>query len=298
MSQNTDQELEQALDSVKPQSFAILLYSTLIFIVVWGIIGFIPWWVENGYFWTLNRDTSDAGRFGDSFGFVNSLLSALALAGVVASLWLQRLELTEQRKELKITRLEIKKSTEAEEKTAKELNLQSKLATIQAFQSSLQGLYDFGTYMDGTGEQTKRRRGHYYITIASLYRLELLKSLHDETKLQSLVKCFNEAMTALEKLLLDHLKVNNIITNIEPHMPNRQFKVTDEAQTSQMLEKLQDPDNSRLFDDYLGYPFSYPEILKQSNDSDLDAALAIENKLLDIRNKINDKINQLMIARN
>lgn len=41
-----------------------------------------------------------AGSFGDSYGYVNSLLSSLALAGAIAAIFLQTLELRWQREEL------------------------------------------------------------------------------------------------------------------------------------------------------------------------------------------------------
>lgn len=49
---------------------------------------------------------SDRGAFGDKFGFVNSIFSGAALAGIILSIFLQRHELSLQRKELIDTRNE------------------------------------------------------------------------------------------------------------------------------------------------------------------------------------------------
>jgi hypothetical protein len=51
----------------------------------------------------------NAGLWGDSFDFVNALLSALAFAGVV-TLWVQRRELQLQREELQLNRAEMEEN--------------------------------------------------------------------------------------------------------------------------------------------------------------------------------------------
>jgi hypothetical protein len=60
----------------------------------------------------LFPDLLNAGLFGDSFGAIQALFSALALAGVVLAIFLQSRELSLQRSELKFTRAEIGKQTE------------------------------------------------------------------------------------------------------------------------------------------------------------------------------------------
>ncbi|MCD2260206.1 putative phage abortive infection protein [Psychroserpens luteolus] len=51
---------------------------------------------------------TDRGAFGDKFGFINSLFSGLALAGIIYSIFLQQKELSLQRTELKETKEEFK----------------------------------------------------------------------------------------------------------------------------------------------------------------------------------------------
>jgi hypothetical protein len=63
-----------------------------------GLFGFVllVWYVMGGKptkDWypapQENRVTDDAGKFGDSYGYVNSLLSSLAVIGVLYTLWMQ-----------------------------------------------------------------------------------------------------------------------------------------------------------------------------------------------------------------
>lgn len=63
-------------------------------------------WVYSGF-----TDWSERGQFGDMFGAVNALFSALAFSGVVYAILLQRQELTLQRRELQLTRAQIAEQT-------------------------------------------------------------------------------------------------------------------------------------------------------------------------------------------
>ncbi len=81
----------------------------LLLLLVWLVLG-----VGNYCVWCLGESSDGASKFGESFGFVNSLFSGLALVGVVAAIILQRKELTLQRAELKMTREELAKSATAQ----------------------------------------------------------------------------------------------------------------------------------------------------------------------------------------
>ena len=75
-----------------------LIFFALLGVVVFYFvaIGFLPY--------LLHKDPANAGTFGDSFGFINSLFSALAFAGVVYAIYLQTNELKAQRQELETSR--------------------------------------------------------------------------------------------------------------------------------------------------------------------------------------------------
>ncbi len=56
-------------------------------------------WVATG--WVL-YPRQDRGTIRDMFGAVNALFSGLAFAGIIYTVWLQRMELQLQRKELRL----------------------------------------------------------------------------------------------------------------------------------------------------------------------------------------------------
>ncbi len=70
---------------------------------------------------------TDRGAFGDMFGAVNALFSALAFGGVIYAILLQRKELSLQREELELTRKELEKSADAQKKSSLLLEKQVKL---------------------------------------------------------------------------------------------------------------------------------------------------------------------------
>ena len=61
------------------------------------------------------NNKNDAGIYGDSYGYVNSLFSGLAAGGVVFAIILQTLELGLQRRELEENREELRRSAVAQE---------------------------------------------------------------------------------------------------------------------------------------------------------------------------------------
>ncbi len=84
-------------------------------------------------YWQLTERWIDCqeqrGLFGDSFGGLNALFAGLAFAGVIVALFMQR-------KELKLQREELTKSTEALQVSSasskKNLNLQKTIAQVSA----------------------------------------------------------------------------------------------------------------------------------------------------------------------
>lgn len=90
----------------------LILYSYYRFVTCW-----LPTWLERA-------------QFGDMFGGTNALFSGLALAGVVAAIWLQRKELALQRLELRETRRELARTAVAQIKSANLIEEQYKLARL------------------------------------------------------------------------------------------------------------------------------------------------------------------------
>ena len=74
-------------------------------LAVWaGGAWFMRWYAVT---YRSSFDNVTAGTFGDSFGAVNALISALAFGGVIVSFWLQRKEYELQRKDLKLQYAEL-----------------------------------------------------------------------------------------------------------------------------------------------------------------------------------------------
>jgi hypothetical protein len=82
----------------------------------------------------------DRALFGDSFGFVNTIFSGLALFAISYSLLTQIRSFSLQQEDLKLTREELKKTAEAQIESQKQLEKQVK---IMAYQSMISAYSDF-----------------------------------------------------------------------------------------------------------------------------------------------------------
>lgn len=103
----------------------------LIGILIGGVLfAVIGLWFYLGHLPTRTRASFEAaGQFGDSFGYVNSLFSGLALAGVIIAILLQTKELNLQRFELEQTTDALKQSAAAHQEAQDSLKLQTFLNT-------------------------------------------------------------------------------------------------------------------------------------------------------------------------
>ncbi len=72
------------------------------FLIIGIIIVIFVWFGLSG--WIINTYGKDAGTFGDAFGAVNALFSALAFSFLIFTSLMQKRELEYQRRELKLTR--------------------------------------------------------------------------------------------------------------------------------------------------------------------------------------------------
>lgn len=77
-----------------------------------------------------------AALYGDSFGFLNGIVSGLAFAALVLTLLMQREELELQRQELASTREELARTANAQEKTEFHLRLSTYLDTLESLRSA------------------------------------------------------------------------------------------------------------------------------------------------------------------
>lgn len=93
------------------------------------IVGFIAFvvltWLGLGYYASTLKNP---GTFGDMFGAVNALFSGLAFAGLIFTIWQQRIELRLQRQALKATQHELagqKAQMEAQNRTLRRQNFEN-----------------------------------------------------------------------------------------------------------------------------------------------------------------------------
>ena len=110
-----------------------LWFKTVIFVVIiWIGISSMFWWIS-----CWNHEL--AAQIGDSFGSVNALFSALAFAGVIVAVFLQKKELQLQREELASTREELKGQKE-------QMRIQNFDSTFFQLMNFLSSIADATTY--------------------------------------------------------------------------------------------------------------------------------------------------------
>lgn len=143
----SDDDLE---DEIEPKQCHVWILGVVICLNIW-ILGAVSthWWATTYFADDATAQTecqqasadskvaaveeaSDAttrGLFGDSFGAVNALVSALAFAGMIVAFVLQRYELRLQRKELRDSRGEMRRQT-------KQFKIQNDNLELQRFENT------------------------------------------------------------------------------------------------------------------------------------------------------------------
>ena len=149
-----------------------------------------------------------ANEFGDSAGFANGLFSALAFAGVIFAIVLQKTELVLQRKELKYTRNEIKAQKQEMETQNKTLRLQrfentffQMLNLQEEIVSNLRYTYTENRteiIMSGAADgQTRTKKQDYIVIGRELFEYLFEKAIHPVRRtednrggMRSTIECF------------------------------------------------------------------------------------------------------------
>lgn len=98
------------------------------------VIVFVAWLISALLSWYFFKDWTKSGPFGDTFGAINSIFSGLALAGIIYTIYLQKIELALQRKELEFTREELARSANAHEKSVFMMTEQLRLSNLPFLQ--------------------------------------------------------------------------------------------------------------------------------------------------------------------
>ena len=108
-------------------------------VVFFGIVA--AWWYVGRWPMALvakeNPSLADFGAYGDMFGFVNSLFSALALFAVIATLWMQMKELKLQREELRKTTAAQARAASAQEEVTEVQKQQIKATLLATYTQGL-----------------------------------------------------------------------------------------------------------------------------------------------------------------
>lgn len=156
--------------SKKPKFWPMIWITILIVLVLFAIL-----WQLN---FTWYEKPSSANEFGDSFGMANALFSALAFAFLIVTAIMQRKELELQREELTETKMELKKSAEAQNATQKALNIQVRIMAKQAMLTSYTSLFQaFNDTSSNTLLMPQQRKD---ASINSQKNLALIKGIVEE----------------------------------------------------------------------------------------------------------------------
>jgi hypothetical protein len=165
---NAPQQFESGTRAPRPNDPAarfwirIVGWSVVIAMGMWGLLATILW---------LTKGAVAASRFGDNFGFVNSLFAALALVGVEVAIILQIQELKLQRKELRASRKEMKRSTTAQQVLEEALTQQVRFFSLTAYMNALNTAIE--AYDDMLKRSTEEHSRHHLLFRQSLLRQEV-----------------------------------------------------------------------------------------------------------------------------
>ena len=143
--------------------------------------------IEAGVYISFHK-WEDRGLFGDMSGFANAFFSALAFAGLIIAIFLQREELKLQRQELKLTRSEVKGQKEqlqAQAETLKKQTLENTLfQLLGVHQEILQGVRSY---------RVRETRGREAITgLAGEFKDEYNASQHKGSEGERMRDAYNK----------------------------------------------------------------------------------------------------------
>jgi hypothetical protein len=113
----------------------ILVKLIVLVIVIWGISAALIMMVL--------PEWSDRGTFGDLFGAVNALFSALAFAALIYTIILQREEIKQNRNEIVLNRKELQKSSRLQQKSQEVLKQQVEQMNLSAKMNAMRTLVDY-----------------------------------------------------------------------------------------------------------------------------------------------------------
>ena len=113
----------------------ILIKLILLVVLIWGVSAVLIMFFLSEW--------SDRGTFGDLFGAVNALFSALAFAVLIYTIILQREEIKQNREEIVLNRKELEKSGKIQRKSQEVLVRQVEQTHLSAKMNAMRTLVDY-----------------------------------------------------------------------------------------------------------------------------------------------------------
>ncbi len=114
---------------------SILIKLILLVVIIWGVSAILIMFFLSEW--------SDRGTFGDLFGAVNALFSALAFAVLIYTIILQREEIKQNREEIVLNRKELEKSGKIQRKSQEVLIRQVEQTHLSAKMNAMRTLVDY-----------------------------------------------------------------------------------------------------------------------------------------------------------
>ena len=220
--------------SDNPISKKVIAISLLVVCFVWFGVGVLPavlsWWTEG-------ISLADAGTVGDSFGLVNSLFSALALAVLILTIMLQYNELALQREDLQDTKRQVERQAEAQELSERRLFLSAYVGLSEAMRALADQEAQEGAYV---------LRGRA-IRDDLFNKLVVLTSELDQ-QAQEMFPSVASTMEHRKQFLQVRLSVAHMIKVCEEH----RFSLRSDEDYERLMEQLQE---------LLGQTINLPEFL-------------------------------------
>lgn len=127
---------EDLKDEIELKQRYIWIMGIVICLDIWIVGAVLTHLWASEYFTDITAGDSRKALFGDSFGAVNALVSALAFAGIIITIQLQRRDLRLQRKDLKLQHRELLITNDQLKGQKQQLEEQNKTLKIQRFENT------------------------------------------------------------------------------------------------------------------------------------------------------------------
>lgn len=149
----------------------------VIVLVLGVLIGFVPWIVFARWPSANNAFPSNAGMWGDSFGFVNAIMSSLGLAGILITLWMQRTELKLQRDEMRLTRREFSETREEHKRMADSQEAAATQQLLATYMNALESIRQL-TEWRIANDPPRQSQATYRIVEGEIDQIRVRQALH------------------------------------------------------------------------------------------------------------------------